>query len=34
LRPCFSAPSPEKRLLPFHRFALWFRRCLRLRASR
>lgn len=26
LRPCFFAPSPEKRLFPFHFGALWFRR--------
>jgi hypothetical protein len=29
-----SAPSPQKRLIPFHSFALWFRRGLRLRAFR
>jgi hypothetical protein len=33
LQRCLTAPSPKKRFLPFHfRFALWFRRGLRLRA--
>ena len=32
LRRCLPAPSPNKRLFPFHFGALWFRRCLRLRA--
>jgi hypothetical protein len=32
LRRYLSAPSPDKRLFPFHFGALWFRRGLRLRA--